>query len=212
MGRRKRKNRRKNNKHRAQNRAQNRKQDKLIEGTVQVEFLKRDGDVALVVLDGEKYRIHKTHVYGNIGWIQKGSPIAVREAYLNPILNERLVVTNLPHWYGTARKEDEKQPTSSKTYIYGDTIRVIDSQHESSRFGLPIGTQFHFLTFSECPEVGDFVMTNRTGGHKDVMGYVANVDEKNQMCMVDGQSVPIESIGYKIINPEYLKSHKFANA
>lgn len=221
MGRRKRNKGGNNKKHKARNRNRNRNRSNNHEarrkefeqrsGAVHVEFLKRDGDVALVRFEGEKFRVHKAHVFATLEWTDKGAIISARKPYLMPIMNERLVITNLPDWYGQ-KKDDDKQPKSSKTYVYGAEIKVIDSAYESARFGLPIGTQFHFITYAETPAVGHFVTGMRNGMYSNIMGYVEWVDEKNLLCKVNGKMCPTEQIGYRIINPEYLKSFAFTEA
>lgn len=206
-----------NKKHRDNNRNKNRNnrnnsheaRHKEFTGgaVVPVEFLKRDGDVALVRYQGEKFRVHKAHVFATLEWTNKGAIISARKPYLMPVINERLVIANI-----FDLQDEKQQPKTSKTYIYGAEIKVIDSAYESSRFGLPVGTQFHFITFTETPEVGDFVAGMRNGSHSNVMGYVDWVDEKNLMCKVNGKICPTEQIGYKITNPEYLKSFAFTEA
>jgi hypothetical protein len=197
-----------NKKHRANNRNRNKNKKYEFEpGAVPVEFLKRDGDVALVRYEGEKFRVHKAHVFATLQWTEKGAIISTRKSYLMPVMNERLVITNIFDF-----EEKDEQPVNNKTYIYGTEIRVIDSAHESSRFGLPIGTQFHFITYAETPAVGEFVAGMRNGTCSNVMGYVEWVDEKNLMCKINGKICPTEQVGYKIVNPEYLKSFAFTEA
>lgn len=204
-----------NKKHRANNRNRNRnknhetRHNEFLQrsGAVPVEFLKRDGDVALVRYEGEKFRVHKAHVFATLQWTEKGAIISARKSYLMPVMNERLVITNTFDF-----EEKDEQPVNNKTYIYGTEIKVINSAYESGLFGLPIGTQFHFITYAETPAVGEFVAGMRNGTCRNVMGYVEWVDEKNLMCKINGKICPTEQIGYKIVNPEYLKSFTFTEA
>lgn len=223
MGRRSRKNK---NKNKYKNKRNSVKSDVMpanISNSVAVlRFLKRDSDVGLFVDDdGKKFRVHKGYIYATLGWIPKGTWVSVKAEYAIHVKNRRLVATNTPEWFGN--KEDgvdfdelareASTPKTKKEYMYDGTINVIETNHDSSYFGLPIGTQYHWLAFKECPEEGDFVMASKTtGAIGGVIGYVQDIYEKSGKCLVNDEIVDIYDIAYKIINPEFLKSFEFANA
>jgi hypothetical protein len=199
---------RRSKKRRRNNRNNNRK-NRAIFTPVNMEFLKRDGDVGLFRdRVGDKYRVHKEHVYGTLSWLKKGTFVSVRKEYINEVKNKRLVVSN-PY---DMDAPIEEQPQSGHSYTYENDIKVVATEYDVARLGFPIGTQYHHITFSEAPRIGDFVAGMRTSPHKHVMGEVTDVCEDSALCIVGDNMCPINDIGYKIINPKFLLNHKFANA
>ena len=96
--------------------------------------------------------------------------------------------------------------------MFESDIQVVDSDFESINMGLPIGVQYHWISFTECPKKGDFVMGSRTGNSKGVMGYVDAVDDFMETCVIAGGEYSIMDIGYRIMNPMYIQGFvEFAN-
>jgi len=222
----------KRNRNKSNNRNRNKSNNKRrgsvhdkISGATTLKFLKRDSDVGLFMdADGSKYRVHKEHIYGTLGWVTKGARIAVKTAKMIPVTNQRLIVTNTPDWFGVKDENQteidfNKQPTE-EPYMYESDIQVITSDSDVAYFGIPKGTQYHWLAFKETPRVGDFVMVNyasSVGG--TFYGVVKTVDKKSRSCSVKEyktetihMNISTYDIGFIVINPDYLKSFKFANA
>lgn len=184
-----------------------------------MEFLKRDSNIGLFMdKDKNKFRVHKNHIFGTLGWIPKGSKVSVRTSYAIPVKSKRLFVQNCPDEVEDSPGEssyvdafNEIQP-SNKPYMFGSDIQVVDSDFESVSMGLPIGTQYHWISFAECPKKGDFVMGSMSGNSKGVIGYVDVVDDFMDTCVISGEECPISDIGYRIINPMYIQGFvEFAN-
>lgn len=225
-----------NKSNRGVNRNENRKRNSVadkVSNAVIMKFLKQEGDVGLFIdIQGkQKYWVHKQYIYGTLGWIQRGSTVAVKGEYLNPIKTVRLFVQNCPKNLNAkagvqtnifdeddtvdfdelAKKASKKK--KEKTYVYGDSVNIIAKEDESIYMGLPIGTQYHWLSWGEFPEEGDYVMcSKKTGISGDLFGYVSDVDEVKHTCKVAGVEVSTYDVGYRITNPLYLRSYKFANA
>jgi hypothetical protein len=211
MGRRKRN--RGKNKNKNRNRNKNRNHiGNTVSGAVTMKFLKRDGEVGLFMDDdGKKYRVHQAHIYGTLGWMPKGSHVAVKAAYATPVTNKRILVTNCPDWFMNGGKPSEDQP-EDEPYIYESEGHVVDSDFMSSKLGLPIGTQYHWISLTEFPKVGDFVMGSTSGEARGVLGYVTDLSEFRQECTINGVQYSIYAIGYRILNPMYLQGFVIAEA
>lgn len=199
---------RRNKKNRKKNRSNNRNTGNNFTPTftpISMKFLKRCGDVGLFVDgDGDKFRVHKEHIYGTFGWLVKGRYVSVRKEYLNEVKNKRLVVSNpIP---------ESKQPEDSEPYTFGHDIKVVASAYDAARLDFPMGTQYHHISYNEAPKKGDFVAGMRTGGHKNLMGEVSYLTKDKDYCVVNGVLVSIYEIGYKIVNVDFFKKYKLANA
>lgn len=237
MGRRR--NLRNRNKNKSRNRNNNNnavaKTETSPTSTRTMEFLKRDSNIGLFMdKDGNKFRVHKKHILATLGWIAKGASISVKTDYAIPVENKRLFVQNCPDWFMDEVDEVEDNPgestyvdaskmtqslinngqvqPSNKPYMFESDIQVVDSDFESINMGLPIGVQYHWISFTECPKKGDFVMGSRTGNSKGVMGYVDAVDDFMETCVIAGGEYSIMDIGYRIMNPMYIQGFvEFAN-
>lgn len=171
-------------------------------GVSNMEFLKRDGEVGLFLGDNQKkYRVHDTYVHGRIGWMPKGARVNVDTANAREVKNSRIIVTNCPGWF-SAKKEEK--------YQYGDIIDIISSDFDSSRLGLPIGVQYHWIGFHEFPKIGDYVMGNVNGSSRGLLGRVTSVNVENESCTINGAVHSIWEIGFRIVNPEYLEGFELA--
>lgn len=194
---------------RTRNRNNNQNNSLVAIDWVGVKVLKTDGDVFLVKdNDDNKFRIHKTHVRATSGFVYKGRMIYTVGEYLIPVKNSRLVVSNPP-----LIPDIKPDPKNEKGYyIYEYDIQCVASDFDVARFGFPIGTQYHPIAYTETPRVGDYVVGMRTGSYRLVRGVVKEVDAASNLCIVDNYLCPISEIGYRVINPEFLKSFNFANA
>jgi hypothetical protein len=193
-------------KNRKRNRAKNRGAGTLVKCTpITLKFLKRDGDVGLFKdKKGLKFRVYKAHIYASdMSMLKPGQKVSVTEEYIVPVANKRLVVAN---------PVPQQQPDSSESYLWEGEPNVVATNHDSARMGLPIGTQYHHITYKEYPRVGDFVAGMRMGKYRHIMGVVKEVDKPTGLCVVGDDYAPIEEIGYRILNPDFLKQYKFANA
>lgn len=220
---------------RNKNKFKNRSSNSQISGAETLKFIKQIGDWGLFCdIDGTKFRVHKSNVYGTLPWLLKGSMVAVKIKGICDNPTKRMVVMNTPEWFGSPSDNQTSLPfdddfdktvdtidwdelakqasaREKKTYKYQDEVRVIKSSFDSIRLGVPIGTQYHWLTFEEVPEVGDYVIATRVGKGASVRGFVTSVDANGKTCSVNGFNLAVNEIGYKVTNPFFIKQAEAAN-
>lgn len=197
-------NKRKRNKYRNRNNANN--EPKMELGTAKILKVTKD-KVLMATSKKTKYWINREHLYCSPSFIEKGKVVAINILKLEPIIAQRLIVTNAPERLPVK----QSQPDSSDSYVFGHDIKCVVSQYDVGRLGLPIGTQYHYISFQEAPRAGDYVMGMVTGSYKHIRGLVTAVSESSGFCIVDDDMCPIEQIGYRIINPEFLESCQAVN-
>lgn len=169
-----------------------------------VKFLKKEGEYGYFINDeGKKFTAHKSHVFGTLEWMSQNSRCAVRKAGLIAVTNKRKVVSNCPEWFTNKTKE---APKAVLGYSDASKVQVISSKHESNRMRLPIGVQYTWFGMTEKVKVGDYVMTYTTSEHNGWHGWVSGVSDESSTCLINGKRCLTREIGYKIMNPLFLRT------
>lgn len=186
--------------------------------TIRLKFLKRDGDDGLFINEqGEKFRAHKDHILHNLYWLTKNQNAQVKKNHLRHVISQRTVVVNMPAWFVNEAKTEpgdtsilrsqaemgSKKKEPENEYLHKGNIKIVSTVAEVDRYKLPIGTQFHIISFQEKPKVGDYVMAMITS-KSDAIGICESVDEDKGTCVVAGKTAKTRDIGYKIVNPDFL--------
>jgi hypothetical protein len=119
-----------------------------------------------------------------------------------PVKRSRKIVSN----HGLILKKSIVDTKKKVQYEWASDVNIVATKSDESFLGIPIGTQFHWVSFGEIPSVGDsFIVGKRNAGvNGSVVGTVSKVDKHKMTCKINGLTIKIWDLSFRIVNPSYV--------